>query len=1015
MTERSNRMPFERVMEETGFFRGGRPTPHVKLIADLKSKVDTSSKFRAVIDPGQIGADAIYETAGAPCVYFKHLAHDVPDQTVLAPLHRLAWNQGLSPMLWVSTPSKILLYNCYSKPGPDDSTSPDQHILKTFETTSQGLRELNELAGRERLDAGTFWRSEPARAINRDQRVDESLGKDLVELGLRLLGEGLTPPVAHALVGQAILATYLYKRGILVPTFMREQLRLGSLSEVLSEIQPARKLFQWLAKTFGGDLVKPALHAGPRAISSRHLQIIADFVGDVDSTTLGARPYQFDVIPVELISSVYEKLAHVYNPRGARALSAHYTPFNLVDLVLSEVFESLQSNARVLDLACGSGVFLVESLRRLVAAKVTGDSKALTRRLVRDTLYRQVFGVDVSAEAIRLASLSLYLAAIDLDPDPRGPDVAFRSLVGSSLFVADSFDLRAPFNHVSEFAGRQFDAVVGNPPWTRLQRERNTGASSSGSSRSRQVPLYLEYCERRVLPTARGNPDHAFVWRARDFTTRGATVGLVLHAKPFFSHAPRALAAKRRFLTEFTPRVLINLSNLREEHLFPATKAPALIFVARAQSAPENCRFAYATASHGESFRHRGAIDIGSDDIQVLSSRLAATDQDVLKVAAWGGPRDANLVAKLLHQFPGLGRYADEMGWARAQGYQSVKGLRQASFLTGNPSLDGVTFKPFFVDVSILPRLARVGFHRVRDRRIYKGPTVIAVRNVTKQNLFCAALSDVDVAFSESFYGIAPASDLETARCLDAILNSRVANYFIFMTASVWGVERDEVRASDLWRLPIPRLVDSGVARKGVLNALDAIEDDIKIQRHPSPTSRALLETAVFDLYGLKETERILINDAVDVTIDRRMRGVISHAYKTPSYDWLVGYAEALISVIQPYLHLPPAHALVADVLMTPGAPLQAIKFSMIPAPARRPVVIERATAGLDAVLREIAELLPQKLTANVYAHRVLRIYTGSAFYAVKPAQRLYWSRSSGLRDADAILGEHLGSPGVTP
>ncbi|NKX17316.1 N-6 DNA methylase [Ochrobactrum pseudogrignonense] len=76
----------------------------------------------------------------------------------------------------------------------------------------------------------------------------------------------------------------------------------------------------------------------------------------------------------------------------------HYTPINLVDLVLDPVFEGLEPGARVLDPACGSGVFLVESLRRLVWLRARHSP--LTRTLIRQTLLQQVRGVDISPAAL---------------------------------------------------------------------------------------------------------------------------------------------------------------------------------------------------------------------------------------------------------------------------------------------------------------------------------------------------------------------------------------------------------------------------------------------------------------------------------------------------------------------------------------------------------------------------------------------------------------------------------------
>src|SRR5688572_12368575 len=109
------------VMERTGFYREGAPTPGVIDARLLRAhgdhqQMDWQFKYNAVIDPEKINATAIYELSGSPCIYFTHFAQEEPDEAQLARLHRLAWNHGLAPMLWVVTPTTVRLYNCYSKP-----------------------------------------------------------------------------------------------------------------------------------------------------------------------------------------------------------------------------------------------------------------------------------------------------------------------------------------------------------------------------------------------------------------------------------------------------------------------------------------------------------------------------------------------------------------------------------------------------------------------------------------------------------------------------------------------------------------------------------------------------------------------------------------------------------------------------------------------------------------------------------------------------------------------------------
>ena len=125
-----------------------------------------------------------------------------------------------------------------------------------------------------------------------------------------------------------------------------------------------------------------------------------------------------------------EMLGHAFESLMARADrkagGVFFTPHPLVARVTDEALQALPADLRslrsirVLDPACGSGAFLVYALeqiaeRRRVAGE-PGDASAIRR----DTLARQIFGVDRDPTAVWLCELRLWLSVvIDLDaPDP---------------------------------------------------------------------------------------------------------------------------------------------------------------------------------------------------------------------------------------------------------------------------------------------------------------------------------------------------------------------------------------------------------------------------------------------------------------------------------------------------------------------------------------------------------------------------------------------------------------------
>src|SRR5262249_35343475 len=130
--------------------------------------------------------------------------------------------------------------------------------------------------------------------------------------------------------------------------------------------------FRWLNGRFNGDLFpgKGDTKAIRQAewmeemgkVRREHMRELSDFISG--QVTEGERwlwgLYSFDVIPLEFISSIYEEFV---TEEGA-----HYTPGFLVDYILDGVlgWEGMDWDLRILDPACGSGIFLVKAYQRLI-------------------------------------------------------------------------------------------------------------------------------------------------------------------------------------------------------------------------------------------------------------------------------------------------------------------------------------------------------------------------------------------------------------------------------------------------------------------------------------------------------------------------------------------------------------------------------------------------------------------------------------------------------------------------
>lgn len=1035
-------------MECAGFYRDGRPlSGSVWSAAELSPAVDTTGprtfeyvdrlfKYKAVLQAedrrGKIGVSDVFELSGSPCIYFKRWDADPTAAELTQQLidwQRAAWNDGRAPMLWVVTPTEVRILNAYVRPSTGQGEPSLRRLeIRRFENLAEGLEKLRQIASREQIQSGRFWNREAGKSIDRRQRVDRQLIRDLNSAAEALREEGLNLVEAHRLLLRAIFASYLQARGWLPDDFLPGTFGVSQFKDALSDKETARKMFDWLAETFNGDVFphRPEVDYSPDQLNK--LKFLLEG-GDPNTRQRYLWPYQFDVIPVELLSSIYESFSHALDPRAAEARSTHYTPINLVELTLDEVFDDelfgdvLPKDAKVVDLACGSGVFLVQALRRLIARRVaTGDN--LTRRLIRDALYNQVFGVDVLGGAVHIAAVSLYLAALELDPSPGvGNGIKFKPLIYPlddeqarrerrffNLYEAHTFNMAADFNRKAPFAQKQLSIVVGNPPWTRPAGARSERLEGEAA----ETPLHVEYCRSRGIQLPNQDPpDQAFFWRAADFASPEARLGLILSARRFFSHDPDSLVAKRDLLSRFTPAVMINLGELHREKVFPTAQHPAMIVVAHNRPSERGVDCTYATVERSYTFERHGVLEIGPESIRRVSVSRAAQDEDFLKIASWGSARDAALI-RHLKQFPTLQDFFQRHGVRARQGF--TRGIEDRPIpekIIGWPCLEGEPLRPFGMTTEGLALLLQGRMERPRKATVYYGPLLLFTLALSDTGLTSAICLD-NLVYSQRYYGVSLTNHKPDGwpSYLNAIVNSSLATYFVFLTAAEWGVERDNVNGADFMRLPVPEIsADDSPTVQQVVDVERELRALTLQGRTISKQRRRQLDTAVCDLYGLDVRQRILVEDMLGVTIDFQRQVDQSTSLRKPSADQLGAYAEQFISVINDFLSLRNERKTTAEIFDLPtNCPLQVVRFAMVPRShrGRNVRIIDRQE--LEPLLQRIAGSLPMDIAPDVYTRRHVRFYAPGEVYLVKPAQVRFWTRSAGMNDADAVLAEHLGS-----
>ena len=1017
---------FEKVLKATGYLSpSGQPVAGLAMAAGADSP-----QLRAAFDHrrGRLRADAVFSAHEHPISIFKDSGHEEPSEDKLLEWHETAWNLGSAPLLWVITPSAVHLYDCYASPKAPAKGKLRVHSLAKFDLASEErMRSLASACGRTATETGALWSSSIGKRVNRRNRVDQQLLREIAILE-QCLNE-LTPPatpaeslalarsVAKSFIRRCIFTRCLVDRGLANAETLPPGLG-PSLSDMFATRRQALKLFAWLRSTFGGDLftgIDPKIER--ELLTAEHLRYMRTFVeGNSLVSTKYSRErlfrFRFDTIPVHLISSIYEQFVQPGTPPRAHEQSLRYTPVELVHWVLDPVFEELPHGAHVMDPACGSGVFLVEAFRRLVWRATDGSPP--TREFVRQVLYGQLHGIDVNASALQVASFCLYLAALELDEDPIAQirDLKFEPLIGRTLFKGDALATRLPRQIAARLHKWHFDAVVGNPPWKPGPLDVERVVSQTAGS-DEEIPYVY--------------PDLKFLQLANELTAGVGRVGMIVKPTPFFSLSSKTVEARNKLIDSHKPCALINLSHLRNVGLFPGSTAPAMLFLSRCELTPERETCSVGSAPWNLDFVRTGIVRLDPGAIHTVSVATARSKPWSLKSLTLGTDRDSRLLDKWDRDLPTLDEVLDRLdivrGARRGRGFSRGTRYRSPQEYFEELALTPEAYTPLRLDVGRLRKFSESTVGRARARSIFSGPLVlcpgaIKLQDGAKTGRYLVSVYDDDVLYDSSYVGISFATaGPEVARIMSAVLNSSVTTYQLLMKASCLGIERSIVRYQDLVSLRVPWLHPP--AEEGSSQYRDLIGSEAHLAEDPRDAKRyRALDEEVYKLYDLAAEDRIMVEDGLQQWL--QILGGQKQRIKTiqpPTSDTMRAYgrqvAETMNASLRPSSkrHLEAAvypSALAEGEVSSPVDGQAVIRFAMVEgAPGPTGIVKDGADSDLERVARILQEETEAASSPHLRGREGLRLYNGDEVFILKPIETRYWTLAAALNDADAIIGDH--------
>lgn len=1001
--------------------------------------------------------DAVYFVANAPVIYFKRF--DFYDEKDIAEFHRKVWNQSQAPLVFAVMPDDIRVYNGYEAPQRTSLTGliePSRLDSKLSHSSFLSLWERLAIFSRLAIESGSFWR-DYGQYFRRENRADQKLIANLRYIRRQLITEArLSPEHAHSLIGRSIFAFYLQDRGVLPQGddgFFAKNFGQSYIcyTDILISHEVTYHFFRILGNHFNGDMF-PVTEEEKSAVKQNHLAMLrslfnADMLGGGQLLFFWA--YNFEFIPIELISAIYEEF--LYQEESGKD-GAYYTPPMLVDFMLDQVlpWNDTKHALRILDPACGSGIFLVEAYRRLVERWRKVYRHSPPRQVLSKILTTSIFGIDIKRQALRVAAFSLYLALLDyLEPKAIWVDVQFPSLIGTNLIEVDFFDEELKV----QFGKNSFDIIIGNPPW------------------ESQLTLHAQtFLRNNKLDVGDKQIAQAFLWRVPQFCNTNAEIALLCSSKSLlFNKSGPNLSFRKAFFRSFTVQKIFDFSAMRR-FLFEKGIAPAVAIFYTIEKPNHNSSVFYGAPKLTHLTRRLAAIVIESNDLksipiwQILAgmdnvgernialSRSENVQQvslfkeedveeeapkhyiNIWKVALWGTKQDY-VILQSLDQYPSLGEVVKSLRWYGPQGGFNRSGPgkhNHFSWLDNAAFLDGEDFVLYGVNGNVLKKMPESAkYYRGGDSHIFKAPFVLFKRGQAKRRPG-AAFSSQNFAYTTAMTGISgPLEDSNLLKALTALLNSNFAQYYWFLTSSSWGVEREEVTVGELKNLPFPFLNAESIKIANIAKLVDKLatlsikrashlEDPFDLSNYMGGLTKQVqvleqeLNYSIYDFFDLSEQEVRLIEETVQYTIGFFNSPERSIALQQPTVDMQVSYAKTYVEALNFYLE-PIGRKLTATLFIDQTLPMIGVRFVSIKREEEIPdIQLSVPNTHMFEALSNLHQMNLEKVSRKVYLRRNYRIYDSKdAISIFKPAECRLWTTSSALSDAEETIAELLRNKGV--
>ncbi len=460
-----------------------------------------------------------------------------------------------------------------------------------------------------------------------------------------------------------------------------------------------------------------------------------------------------------------------------------------------------KENFKIIDVSCGSGIFLVKTYKRIVQWwrynkwKKTGKLVKPSLSVLKELLLKSIHGIDIEQDAIRLSVFSLALAIldeVDLDP-PTWGKLKFPDL--SRNIITQNF-----FNFITKKSETDFDLVIGNPPFNLPPVN---GKEPNRKNYFKELLGDIGYKSEINIPDE--NPALHFLVQSVKLLKQDALLCLIQPSGPILYQKDQDF--KQELFSQNNLIQVVDFTKLADKLWGRKNVSTAAVFIQNKKPDGEDVLHLIANKTFSNS--NRLFLEFDHYDFHFVPKNSVINNPYVWKTNLFGGGRTVQLIDDL-SKIETIDDFINEkksIGWVAGEGFIASKNGTPCSYISGKKFLPTKAFTEKGIDYSLVNDCDFEGFHRPRNRKIYEAPHLLIKANLGRNKLL-AEFSDEYLVFKDKIIGIhSPENEKTELIRLSRYLNdySKLLRFYLISTSSQVAISRaTALIKQDIMQLPYP-------------------------------------------------------------------------------------------------------------------------------------------------------------------------------------------------------------------